>query len=833
MISPRFSSLTLLLVSLLYFYCLGFQSFNKISLRKSVYSKSSLRCSATPPSLIEDDGYSISHRNKNAIRNMWNFVTRKKPGTLILVRHGETTLNYNQTFTGWIDTDLSDIGIKEVEHGAALLMEKGISVDVAYTSRLKRAIRSTWILLIGLNELYRPVYKSWRLNERMYGDLEGKSKPQAAIELGKDYVQNIRRGLLGKPPIMKEDHPHWHKNERKYSDLDVDQIPLTESLQDTMSRTIPLWKSRILPDLRNGNNVLIVAHANSLRGIVKLIDGISADDIIDVHIPNGIPLVYKFDRRMRPQIQDNAVAPLSGEYLEEKGLLKKALAKEEKLARRIPGMNPTPRILEPEDPVARVFSSNQGRPEDWSTTPRSFLKDAQEKYFGVSRGKSGENLPAKFIKTQFDPILDGLTKLNKDRELMKYHQEETTGVPDFYTTGIALAESTPVVPSTEKAVKNAAIQMTTGPKLFEKKAMPSLDSSVLKTSEDSVNSLTDKLLQQINIKNWGKIVPAPQLNTVHTLNQSQVIVIIRHGKTEYNRLSIFTGWEDAPLISRGRVEARKAGHLLKLHGVEFDEVYTSWLSRAIETAWIILDELDMLWLPIAKSWRLNERMYGALTGLSKSMIAEKHGQKQFKSWRRGYDSRPPETSSFSSVYPGNDDRYVKNQLDIRFSFTESLIRTIAHRRLELHRKFPKTESLKDCMSRTIPYFQNVIVPRSISKGKNVLISSSENAIRGLLMYLCDIPEDRIAEVEIPTGLPLVYDLKRRCIQLLDDGEERDNPIGMMSEYDFGTSPNLLFRPCDADAEECFLYQADGVSYAFDPIIRLSRKDNDDVHEYDI
>lgn len=289
--------------------------------------------------------------------------------------------------------------------------------------------------------------------------------------------------------------------------------------------------------------------------------------------------------------------------------------------------------------------------------------------------------------------------------------------------------------------------------------------------------------------------------------------------THTHRLGVFTGWEDAPLANEGRVEARKAGRLLKRHGIELDVVYTSWLSRAIETAWLLLDELDCVWLPIIKSWRLNERMYGALTGLSKKMIAQRHGEARFRQWRRSYATRPPEVSSFSAHYPGNDDRYVKVRCvktsqtathdrrvcvavtytcmhvnasftypyispppqyvsDLRVSVRETLIRSLSDLRFKLHRKYPKTESLKDCMSRTIPFFTDTIVPQSIAKGKTVLVASSENAIRGLLMHLCDIPSDRIAEVEIPTGLPLIYNVNKRCIQLLETGEEDpSDPIG--------------------------------------------------------
>lgn len=154
-------------------------------------------------------------------------------------------------------------------------------------------------------------------------------------------------------------------------------------------------------------------------------------------------------------------------------------------------------------------------------------------------------------------------------------------------------------------------------------------------------------------------------------------------------------------------------------------MYTSWLSRAIETALLVINELDAMWLPIVKTWRLNERMYGALTGLSKKMIRQLYGDEQFMKWRRGFDYPPPPISSFSHFYPGNDERYVNYVQDLKISWFETLIRSLAHGKLEIHRSFPKSESLKDCMERTIPYFNNTIVPDSIAAGKNVLISSSE------------------------------------------------------------------------------------------------------------
>jgi len=288
------------------------------------------------------------------------------------------------------------------------------------------------------------------------------------------------------------------------------------------------------------------------------------------------------------------------------------------------------------------------------------------------------------------------------------------------------------------------------------------------------------------------------------VRKEKLVVMIRHGKTENNKLGLFTGWDDVPLATDGVEEARRAGQLLRLHGFEFDAVYTSWLSRAIETAWLVMDEMDCLWLPIIKSWRLNERMYGDLTGLSKAMVKQRHGDKQFRAWRRGYAVKPPPVSSFSPQYPGNDERYRKYLKDRRFSLSETIIRSIESQNFSLHRKLPKSESLKDCMDRTIPYFTDQIMPEAIDKGKRVLIASSENAIRGLLMHLCEIPEDKIAGLEIPNGLPLIYSFNSKCIKLLDDGSIEDP----LERYNFGSSASYLFRPCQnpdgSDDDTCDL-----------------------------
>lgn len=210
-----------------------------------------------------------------------------EPGTLILVRHGESVWNANKTFTGWADPDMSERGFREVEHAARLLLEGGYEIDVVFTSRLKRAIRSVWMILVEMDQTYLPVFKSWRLNERMYGALTGLCKSETAERLGAELVQEWRGSLESRPPALRPADMYWPGRERKYADLSADQMPLTESLKDCMDRCTPVWEQKIMYELRRGRNVMVVAHANTLRGLVKTIDSISDHDIRDVAIPTG------------------------------------------------------------------------------------------------------------------------------------------------------------------------------------------------------------------------------------------------------------------------------------------------------------------------------------------------------------------------------------------------------------------------------------------------------------------------------------------------------------------------------------------------------------------
>ena len=213
------------------------------------------------------------------------------------------------------------------------------------------------------------------------------------------------------------------------------------------------------------------------------------------------------------------------------------------------------------------------------------------------------------------------------------------------------------------------------------------------------------------------------------------VVLTRHGESEWNKENRFTGWKDVDLSEKGIEEAHAAGKLLKAEGFTFDEAYTSVLKRAIRTLWIILDEMDLMWIPVTKSWLLNERHYGALQGLNKAETAAQYGDEQVLIWRRSYDVPPGMLEETDERYQGGDARYGSIKKG----------------------KFPGTECLKDTVARVVPFWETEIAPK-IKAGKRLIIAAHGNSLRSLVKYLDNIPDDKIVEVNIPTGVPLVYEL---------------------------------------------------------------------------
>ena len=219
---------------------------------------------------------------------------------LVLLRHGESVWNKENLFTGWTDVDLSEQGREEAREAGQLLKNEGYTFDVAFTSVLKRAIRTQWIALDAMDRMWVPVTGDWRLNERHYGALQGLNKAETAEKYGEAQMKLWRRSYDVPPPALERNDPRYPGNDPRYRNLTKEQLPLTECLKDTVARVLPCWHELIAPRVKAGNRVLITAHGNSLRALVKYLDGISDEDIAALNIPTGMPLVYELDGNLKP-----------------------------------------------------------------------------------------------------------------------------------------------------------------------------------------------------------------------------------------------------------------------------------------------------------------------------------------------------------------------------------------------------------------------------------------------------------------------------------------------------------------------------------------------------
>lgn len=219
---------------------------------------------------------------------------------LVLIRHGESTWNLENRFTGWTDVDLTPTGVSQAMSAGKLLKAEGYEFDLCYTSVLKRAIHTLWYALDEMDRTWLPVEKSWRLNERHYGALQGLNKGETAQKYGDEQVLVWRRSYDTPPPALEAGDPRCERGDRRYADLDPAQVPLTECLKDTVARVLPFWNDTMAPAIRSGQRILVAAHGNSIRALVKYLDNISDGDIVGLNIPNGIPLVYELDADLKP-----------------------------------------------------------------------------------------------------------------------------------------------------------------------------------------------------------------------------------------------------------------------------------------------------------------------------------------------------------------------------------------------------------------------------------------------------------------------------------------------------------------------------------------------------
>jgi 2,3-bisphosphoglycerate-dependent phosphoglycerate mutase len=219
---------------------------------------------------------------------------------LVLIRHGESTWNLENRFTGWTDVELTPTGIEQARNAGRLLKAEGYEFDVCYTSVLKRAIHTLWLTLEEMERTWLPVVKNWRLNERHYGGLQGLDKAETAKEYGDAQVLVWRRSYDTPPPALEANDPRGQRQDVRYAKLDAEQIPLTECLKDTVERVMPFWNEAMAPAIKAGKRIVVAAHGNSIRALVKYLDNISDEDIVGLNIPNGIPLVYELDENLKP-----------------------------------------------------------------------------------------------------------------------------------------------------------------------------------------------------------------------------------------------------------------------------------------------------------------------------------------------------------------------------------------------------------------------------------------------------------------------------------------------------------------------------------------------------
>jgi 2,3-bisphosphoglycerate-dependent phosphoglycerate mutase len=235
---------------------------------------------------------------------------------LVLLRHGESTWNKENRFTGWTDVDLSEKGLNEARNAGRVLKKEGFNLEVAFTSVLKRAIRTLWITLDEMDLMWIPIHHSWRLNERHYGALQGLNKAETAAKFGEEQVQLWRRSYDVRPPVLDENDERFPGKDPRYAGLSDEELPRTECLKDTVERFLPYWHENISPLVRAGKRVIIAAHGNSLRALVKYLDKISDEDIVGLNIPTGLPLIYELD---------NSLNPIRNYYLGDPEEVKKAM----------------------------------------------------------------------------------------------------------------------------------------------------------------------------------------------------------------------------------------------------------------------------------------------------------------------------------------------------------------------------------------------------------------------------------------------------------------------------------------------------------------------------
>lgn len=623
---------------------------------------------------------------------------------LTLVRHGQSEWNLANRFTGWVDVDLTERGITEARRAGRMLAEARLTHDLVVTSTLRRAIRTACLCLSGTDQCWVPMAKDVRLNEQHSGQLTGHNKRELAERHGVDQVMKWRRTYDCPPPALPSEDP-FHRalcSDERYRYVTV---PSTESLELTAARVESVWDETIAPALRDGQNVMVVSHGNTLRALCKLIDGVSAADSFHLDLPTACPVVYEFadaalNHREVHGFWGSSDAPRHGRFLVDAKLVAKA--QDAMRLQCLQNIAVSTVSSEGEDKVSICDAWTSEKATDGvalDSEGRSYkVRERPPSYFALESERIADD-----AKKELRGMLSRLERMSLDehRQLSMAVGEEGAGTP---SRANGASEGTGVEGDVAAAGSVAATA--------------------------------------------SRGVPAVSL------------IIVRHGYSEYNAENRFTGWADVELSNRGREEARFAGSLLREAGCErLEGVFTSYLKRAVKTAWLMLDELELQWVPVQCDWRLNERHYGLLQGQPKLECTERYGVKQVHKWRRGIDHPPP---------PWTPEQRA-SLLDRRYDDVD----------------VPSSESLADCTARLAPFLEEELWPalraavdRAVAERADraaapapsegdaatarpagvpaFVITSSENLIRALVTELDGVAPDQVPLLDIPYATPLVY-----------------------------------------------------------------------------
>ena len=578
-------------------------------------------------------------------------------GRLVLVRHGQSEWNRANLFTGWVDVDLTEQGIAEAREAGKLLAAEDIAVDEVHTSYLRRAIRSAVLMLSTADQCWVPVHKHPQLNEQHSGMLTGQNKRRLAKEYGEAQVMAWRRRYNEKPPEIERENALQRaiQADERYDFLDGG-VPTSESFAMLCDRLDTVWRDTIVPALRAGRTVMVVSHGNSLRALVKCIDGVSEEDVYYLDLPTATPLLYEFDGdlgHVRPPgwtswrtWGDQPSAVRHGRFLVS---------------------------------MARVRAAQAAMRSQVS-------KNIAYKTFGA------------------EVVTEAFAAQSAGRQLAQVEGE-----------GYTVRQMPPAYFFQES-------------RRLEEAAKEDLKEFRMATSECRISGQKKRV--------------------------RCALVLLRHGQSAHNQDKIFTGWADPDLTNRGREEARLAGQLLKATGIKrIDGLYTSVLKRAVKTAWLALDEMDLQWTPIHNTWRLNERNYGALQGQVKGDCVEEYGLVQVQKWRRGYADQPPPWS----------DAALRASMDRRYAAALAQFDDFP----------PRSESLRECTERLMPFYLEELRPAmkaAVARARAaslagfeyevpyVVVVASENVLRGLVMHLEGLGEAEVPLVDVPYAVPLVYQM---------------------------------------------------------------------------